>query len=162
MLVMTKSTTALIVCFFCVGCYFFIRKRHFFGDFDYVKIFVSLLTTVLIFVWLFYIFNSHLPTWKEIFAPIGTVFDKSTDLTGRTEIWALVLLSIKQHPFFGIGYGAFWLGEGSPSQYIINVLHWVPLQSHNGYLDILNELGITGLTLLIGVFIFHGINLLSF
>lgn len=162
MLIMTKSTTALIVCMFCVGCYFFIRKRHFFGDFDYIKIFVSLLTIVLTAVWIFYLFNGHLPTWQEIFAPIGAVFDKSTDLTGRTEIWALVLLSIKQHPIFGIGYGAFWLGEGSPSQYIINVLHWIPLQSHNGYLDILNELGITGLILLIGVFIFHAINLFKF
>lgn len=162
MLVMTKSTTALVVCTFCVLCYLFIRKRRFFGDFDYIKILISIITIVLTFLWLFYIFNSHLPSWEELFSPIGSVLNKSTDLTGRTEIWALVLLNIQKHLLFGIGYGAFWLGEGSPSQYIINVLHWVPLQSHNGYLDILNELGVTGLILLVGVFIFHAINLFQF
>lgn len=162
MLMMTKSTTALVVCLFCTLCYLFIRKRRFFGDFDYIKILISVATIILVFLWVFYTFNSHLPTWEELFSPIGAVLNKSTDLTGRTEIWGLVLLSIKQHPFLGIGYGAFWLGEGSPSQYIINVLHWMPLQSHNGYLDILNELGIVGLSLLIGVFIFHAYNLFKF
>jgi O-antigen ligase len=52
---------------------------------------------------------------------------------------------------FGIGYGAFWLGPGSPSQPILDALPWMPLQAHNGYLDLLNELGAVGCVLFAGL-----------
>jgi O-antigen ligase len=54
-----------------------------------------------------------------------------------------------------VGYGAFWLGPGSASQAIIDQLPWIPYQSHNGYLDILNELGVVGMALFIGMLVVH-------
>jgi exopolysaccharide production protein ExoQ len=158
-LIMTKSTTALLVCMFCAGLYIWIRKRHladYFATTRLILIGIIFLSACLI---LFYMFESRLPTWSEIFYPIHYFSNKSSDLTGRTDIWQLVLLEINLHPWQGIGYGAFWLGEGSPSQYIIDVLHWIPLQSHNGYVDILNELGIIGLALFTGTCIWHTVNL---
>src|SRR5690606_26979967 len=60
-----------------------------------------------------------------------------------------------RHPWVGIGYGAYWLGVGSPSQYAIDILNYIPLQAHNGYLDMLNELGIVGVLLLAGLLAVH-------
>lgn len=162
LLMMTKSTTALLVFMLCCSLYLLLRKRHLVGLFDWTRLLLMLAVGILSFLMLFYLFESRLPDWPEIFFPIQYFFHKSVDLTGRTEIWQLVLLEISKHPWLGIGYGSFWLGEGSASQYIIDLMHWVPLQSHNGYLDILNELGFVGIGLLIGVMLFHIFNLTRF
>ena len=81
---------------------------------------------------------------------------RSTTLTGRTYLWMLMIRQIAHHPWFGIGYGGFWLGMQGPSARVITHLNWgPPVQAHDGYLDILNELGVAGLSLLIVVFFFH-------
>jgi len=161
MLVMAKSSTAILVATLGTALYLLIRRRYLSGQFDGRRAVLALAAIILLGLQAFYIFHSRLPDWAELFAPFGAVFNKSTDLTGRTDIWRLVLLEIQRHPAFGIGYGAFWLGEGSPSQSIINALHWIPLQSHNGYLDILNELGVTGLVIMASVFAYHIRNLIK-
>ena len=162
LLIMTKSTTALLVFMLCCSFYLALRRRYLAGLFDGSRLRLTVAFVIVSGLMLFYIFESRLPSWPEIFFPIQYFFNKSVDLTGRTEIWQLVFLEISKHPWLGIGYGAFWLGEGSASQYIIDVMHWVPLQSHNGYLDILNELGFVGIGLFIGVMLFHIFNLTRF
>lgn len=161
MLVMAKSSTAILVATLGTGIYLLVRRRYLNGEFDGRRLSISLLVVALLGLHIFYVVQGRLPEWSELFAPFGALFNKSTDLTGRTDIWRLVLLEVQRHPVFGIGYGAFWLGEGSPSQMIINALHWIPLQAHNGYLDILNELGIVGLVIMASVFIFHIRNLIK-
>src|SRR5450830_384022 len=161
MLVMAKSSTAILVATLGTGIYLLVRRRYLSGEFDGRRLTLSLVVIALLALHIFYVTEGRLPQWSELFAPFGALFNKSTDLTGRTDIWRLVLLEVQRHPVFGIGYGAFWLGEGSPSQMIINALHWIPLQAHNGYLDILNELGIVGLVIMAGVFVFHIRNLIK-
>lgn len=155
MLVMAKSSTAILVATLGTAIYLLVRRRYLTGQFDGRRLTLTLVVIALLGLHMFYVSEGRLPEWRELFAPFGMIFNKSTDLTGRTDIWRLVLLEVQQHPVFGIGYGAFWLGEGSPSQMIIDALHWIPLQAHNGYLDILNELGIVGVSLMAGVFVFH-------
>jgi exopolysaccharide production protein ExoQ len=162
LLVMSKSTTALLVFMLCCGLYLLLRRRYLVGLFDGSRAILAVAFVVVSCLMVFYVFQSRLPDWPEIFYPIEYFFHKSVDLTGRTEIWQLVLLEINQHPWFGIGYGAFWLGEGSASQYIIDFMHWVPLQAHNGYIDIWNELGFAGLALFAGVMLFHSYNLVRY
>lgn len=162
MLVMAKSSTAILVALLGAGIYLLVRRRYLSGEFDGRRVGLLIAIVVLAGLHLFFVVEGRLPEWNELFAPFGALFNKSTDLTGRTDIWRLVLLEVQQHPIFGIGYGAFWLGQDSPSQPIITALNWVPLQAHNGYLDILNELGSVGLAIMIGVFIFHIINLARF
>jgi exopolysaccharide production protein ExoQ len=58
-------------------------------------------------------------------------------LTGRTEVWAAVLPVVKQHPLLGSGFGSFWTDARRQ-------LYEIPT-AHNGYLDILLELGAVGL-----------------
>ncbi|WP_051516386.1 O-antigen ligase [Herbaspirillum sp. RV1423] len=161
MLIMAKSSTAILVATLGTGIYLLARRRYLTGEFDGRRVTLGLVVIALLCLQIFYVVQGRLPEWDELFAPFGALFHKSSDLTGRTDIWRLVMLEVRQHPILGIGYGAFWLGEGSPSQGIINILHWIPLQAHNGYVDILNELGIVGLVILAGVFIVHILNLVK-
>ena len=41
---------------------------------------------------------------------VTNILGRSSDLTGRTDIWALVLPYILERPVLGTGYSGFWLG----------------------------------------------------
>ena len=72
---------------------------------------------------------------------------RSSNLTGRTEIWSLVVSFIPQKPILGYGYSAFWLGA-SPESLLVNRSFGGPVMySHNGYLEMLLTLGAIGLLL---------------
>lgn len=76
--------------------------------------------------------------------PIGEFFGKGATFTGRADIWREVFVEIGKHPILGIGFSAFWGGEYSLAGPIIQKLGWNVPGAHNGYLDILNELGLIG------------------
>ncbi|MEY2954241.1 MAG: hypothetical protein RLZZ401_2328, partial [Pseudomonadota bacterium] len=119
------------------------------------RILLFVAVTALVGIQWFFIQESRLPRWSEVIGPFASLFGKSADLTGRTDIWAYVAIEIEKHWMHGIGYGAFWLGPGSASQPIIDQLPWIPYQAHNGYLDILNELGAIGMTLFVCLVVVH-------
>ena len=102
---------------------------------------------------------------NESFLKIAiTLFFESTDrtstLTGRTFLWRLIFEQIQRHPWFGAGYGGFWVYDGKAYLGVIHQLDWgPPSQAHNGYLDILNDIGIVGFFLFLGVIIAHVRNL---
>jgi exopolysaccharide production protein ExoQ len=74
---------------------------------------------------------------------------RGTGMTGRKEIWSLVL-RFQNHPILGTGFESFWTGE--TKQRIRDVIPFLG-GSHNDYLDIYLNLGLIGISLLIGVFI---------
>lgn len=155
MLVMAKSSTSLAVS--GIGCmlYLLLRRHYVTMRHPWWLIGLCSVAIVMLAVHVFQVFTGHLPGWDDIAGNIGQLFGKDADLTGRTDIWQLVMMEVERHPIIGIGYGGFWLGEGSPSQYVIQAMYWIPLQSHNGYLDLLNELGIIGLALAVLAFLWH-------
>jgi O-antigen ligase len=61
---------------------------------------------------------------------------REDNLTGRTEIWATLIPYAMQRPIWGYGYGGFW----TPEIKAITSTH-----AHNGYLDIIIDLGVIGL-----------------
>jgi O-antigen ligase len=77
-------------------------------------------------------------------------FDDPASLTGRVQIWPVLIAYASDHPLLGSGYGSFWsIGATSPvyeyaDGWITDVFH-----GHNGYLDVLVETGFIGLGLLI-------------
>ncbi|MFZ6861146.1 O-antigen ligase family protein [Undibacterium sp. Ji67W] len=149
MLIMSKSSTSMIITLMTSTIFHILRKRRLNSDYPLTRIIIVFFCVILLALYVFYIQESRFPAWSEISSPIAHIFGKGSDLTGRTDIWELVLLEIRKHWVIGLGYGAFWLGPDSLSQFIISALHWIPLQSHNGYLDILNEQGLVGLALCI-------------
>ncbi len=81
-----------------------------------------------------------------LLSPIAALTGKDMTFTGRTEIWAIVKEQINLHPILGIGYGAYWTGPvpGTPSFEMLRRLYFYPTESHNGYLEIINDLGFVG------------------
>jgi exopolysaccharide production protein ExoQ len=87
--------------------------------------------------------------WPDsIFELLG----KDVTLTGRTGIWTAVLESILKRPWTGYGYQAFWLGLEGESYRVILAVSWVLAQAQNGFLDVLLELGVVGLTIVVLMF----------
>jgi exopolysaccharide production protein ExoQ len=74
---------------------------------------------------------------------------RSSDLTGRTELWSFTLNMIAKHPFLGFGLSGFWMGASQESLSVQTLLGWTPVYSHNGYLEILLSLGLVGLLLVL-------------
>ena len=73
-------------------------------------------------------------------------FSRDLTFTGRTSLWADILRIAMQHPWGGYGYGGFWVGK--PMFDLWTKYIWQPHSAHNGYLDVLLELGLPGLALL--------------
>jgi exopolysaccharide production protein ExoQ len=81
---------------------------------------------------------------------------KDSTLSGRTDIWALVWQKFLQQPWLGYGYSAFWLGlEGKQSANIQEALKWAVPHSHNGFLDVLVQVGVVGLALFLVGYAFY-------
>ncbi|MGZ4989444.1 MAG: O-antigen ligase family protein [Methylobacter sp.] len=79
-----------------------------------------------------------------------------TTFTGRTKIWAFAGYYINQSPFLGYGFGSFW-GVGDATRALGEGFIAGLLQAHNGYVDVVLEMGYVGLLLLavltIGLFL---------
>jgi len=81
---------------------------------------------------------------SDLMALVG----RDTTLSGRLDIWSVVLPKIMAHPWLGYGYSSFWMGmESQASADVWSILHWHVSHSHNGFLDLAEELGIAGLAL---------------
>lgn len=100
-----------------------------------------------------------------VFDPVTALTGKTLTFSGRTHIWHIISENIARHPLLGSGYSAYW-GAGpvpsSPSYVFVPSGFW-PSESHNGYLEILNDLGVVGLVCLLGymaVFLQQSVRLL--
>lgn len=77
---------------------------------------------------------------------VTSFLGKTDTLSGRTLIWEAVWPHVQARPFLGHGYTAFW--ETSTTR--MDVLFHLPFVvsgAHNGYLDLLLDLGLLGLAL---------------
>ena len=70
---------------------------------------------------------------------------RDASLTGRGPLWNEVLRVIAQRPLLGHGYAGFWNEESRDVQYLWLQAGWHAPDSHDGYLDVLVELGAVGL-----------------
>jgi exopolysaccharide production protein ExoQ len=71
---------------------------------------------------------------------VAPILGRDATLTGRTDlIWSELIPISLRNPFFGVGYGAFWIRP---------IFEFPINQAHNGYLDVFIELGWVGLILL--------------
>lgn len=86
---------------------------------------------------------------NALFALMG----RDATMSGRLDIWAAVLPKVMAHPWLGYGYSSFWLGlAGQSSSDLWSILEWHVPHSHNGFLDLVEELGIAGLLLFLAGF----------
>ena len=74
---------------------------------------------------------------------------KDATLTGRTEIWKMVMVSAFKRPLLGYGYRAFWNGLQGESAHLALAVGWSPTGAHNGYLDVWLNLGLVGVIMVL-------------
>jgi O-antigen ligase len=91
------------------------------------------------------------PQLDVLLTPITALTGKDLTFTDRTPIWQIIGAHIAQHPLLGTGYSAYWVDEpGSPAEVFKTLMYFYPGSSHNGYLDVANDLGILGSICLLG------------
>ena len=77
---------------------------------------------------------------------------KSSDLTGRKEIWEGIDYLIRQRPNFGWGYSVIWNDTEnpiSPYQWISDIADFKPSNAHSSYKEAILSIGFVGLWMLV-------------
>lgn len=158
-LIMSKSSTSAALTMTSLLVYFAIEKPRINSPslIYFVFICISLLYAALSLLYFFA--ETEFPSVDYPISIISTIFGKESHLTGRSDIWELMWASIAKHPIFGMGFSSFWMGPGGPSQFISDTLRWTVPSAHNGYLEIINELGLLGLFVFVAAILHHVVNI---
>ncbi|MDP3854241.1 O-antigen ligase [Phenylobacterium sp.] len=84
-----------------------------------------------------------------LFAPtlFYAALGKDATFTGRTDIWNAVLRAHEAEPMLGYGYAAFWGRTSDIANWIRDALQWRVPSAHNGWLDLLIQLGLVGVAI---------------
>jgi exopolysaccharide production protein ExoQ len=93
-----------------------------------------------------------IPGIGVILEPIALLTGKDLTFSGRGAIWDIIKEHIQTVPWLGSGYGAYWTGTSlaSPSYGIFMAkMYFYPSEAHNGYLEMVNDLGFVGLACLL-------------
>ncbi|MEP1231265.1 MAG: O-antigen ligase [Litorimonas sp.] len=136
LVLLSTSKTALLACLLAISMFLFIR---FYRRYPVLRVLLVylLFTGIAIFVTL----AIFIP--GELLALIG----KDPTLTGRTDIWDALVLSIKEKPWLGFGYGVYWLDLLGPSYYVRLSLQWGVPTAHNGWIETWLSVGAVGVIL---------------
>ena len=150
-LVMTRSQTSLIASTLAVAAIFLMlrgsnsKRRH-------APLIIGVIAGILILFAMAML--KVVPGLEIILEPIPWITGKDLTFSNRAQIWAVVSEHIQHRPLLGSGYGAFWLPTlptpDKDSYFILGRLNGLyPGSSHNGYLQVLNDLGFVGLIFLL-------------
>ena len=84
--------------------------------------------------------------WETHSVAVLEALGKDPSLTGRTDIWASLMRRVAERPWTGYGYGAFWgrIGESPPADWVRKETGWIVPSAHNGWIDLLVQLGWPG------------------
>jgi O-antigen ligase len=95
---------------------------------------------------------------------INTILDVlfgDATLTGRDSIWQFTIAQFDKNPLFGIGYGALWQTGPALTAFMQAYDVYLVNQAHNGYIEIMAQLGIVGLAFCFVFLIFTLLRLIS-
>jgi len=155
-LVLSRSSTSLAAAVFVMALLVMLLRSAD-GLRPYLPYLVAMLVTTLL-VYALAVLNL-VPGQGTLMAPIAALTGKDMWSSGRAEIWAVLADHIRYHPFLGTGYGAYWTAgpvAGTESYaFMWRMNSFYPGTAHNGYLDIVNDLGFAGLVLLIAYIVTH-------
>ena len=72
---------------------------------------------------------------------------RDATLTGRTDIWGVLIEEIRTVPWTGYGYMAFWTAENGPVFWVRQATNWDVPTAHNGWIEIALAIGFPGVAL---------------
>lgn len=131
----TSLAAGLTILFFI----WWLKKRQ-------IVLSANTLSAIMVFIFVFGIITFFVGG-STIGGVSGTV-GRDASLTGRTDVWVALIPVAMQKPLLGLGFGGFWTPE---TMELYNISG-----SHNGYLDILLELGFVGI-IFFALFLIHSI-----
>ena len=150
-LIMSRSSTSIMATAFATF-FMLILLRSPGSMRRYMPYFVGIFATIIL---IYAMAVLHLvPGLDILLTPITALTGKDLTFSGRTSIWFVLSQHIHLRPWFGTGYGAYWVGPlpTSPSYEMLTRLFFYPTEGHNGYLDVINDLGLVGGACLFGYF----------
>jgi O-antigen ligase len=83
------------------------------------------------------------------FGEISALLGRDPTLTGRTDIWTVLLESARKRPMLGYGFSAFWTGMEGESGKLYMQMQWFFTYAHSGLLEIVLQLGLVGLAVVL-------------
>lgn len=109
---------------------------------------IGVFTTIIIYE---LAIQNLIPGVYTLLQPVMELTGKDMTFSARSVIWEIVKEHSRAAPWLGTGYGAYWTGDtpSSPSYVFVWRMSFYPMSSHNGYLEILNDLGRAGLVCLL-------------
>jgi O-antigen ligase len=135
LLVMTRSATAIVIVaayfVFMLGLQLYRRMRP--SNATVLLLLAAALGVVLAAV-----------GYAE-FGAISALLGRDPTLTGRTDIWAVLIESAKKRPLLGYGFSGFWTGLEGESGTLYAQVQWFFTYAHSGLLEIVLQLGLVGL-----------------
>lgn len=154
MLYMSKSATSLLAFIFSSLCVILLQSlssKNMTGKLLVLALVLASAVSTLVYS----ILHGHLP-FNDLIELVFKATDKSTTLTGRTFLWKLMGAEIERHPWFGTGFGGFWVGLEGAAGALVKRLDWgPPTQAHSGYIDAVNEIGFIGMAIIMVVLMSH-------
>lgn len=100
-----------------------------------------------------------IPGSGVLFLPVIMLTGKNLTFTGRSDIWDVLLDHVHRRPLLGSGYGGYWEPGATPGTESYEMYErlqtFYPSEAHNGYLEVLNDLGVVGEVVLIAYLIFY-------
>ena len=91
--------------------------------------------------------GAFLALWFTDPGAVLEALGKDPSLTGRTHIWDSLMQRVSERPWTGYGYNAFWGRESIPAAYVRQETGWSVPSAHNGWIDLLVQLGWPGAVL---------------
>ena len=153
-LLLSKSSTALLETILAVVFMILVIRVPVIKERFTTLVVVAVFTIILIYE---LAVQNLIPGVATLLAPVVQLTGKDMTFSARSLIWEVVKEHSAAAPWLGTGYGAYWTADptpGSPSYVFVNLMHFYPTESHNGYLEILNDLGRVGLICLLAFLIF--------
>ncbi len=115
--------------------------------------------SALVILFIFSLIASFIIFDSDILRTMTNLVGKDITFSGRTDLWVAMFGEIAKHLYLGAGFQAFW-SVSNPSVLILyESFNWLPNQAHNGYIDIINEVGLVGFSLFFIMLVRYFVNI---
>ncbi|MFT7153330.1 MAG: exopolysaccharide production protein ExoQ [Nitrospinales bacterium] len=132
-LIISKSATAFVAAATLIPLIF--TKSLFKNRWSAVLLLVSMGAVLILFPIIL-----EFPLTKLI---LEDYLGKSTNMSGRTDLWPYAIKAVSEQPWFGYGFSVFWDSKDA-NQQILRHFSWSPGHAHNGFIQLLIDFGLVG------------------
>ena len=135
LVILSTSKTALVLSFALIVVLMLWSRYSWQGRRTVLILDLGLLSTLVIV-------GGVISEWVAIVTGLG----KDPTLSGRTVIWAGAIAQIHRKPLLGYGYTAFWTPDNPAARSIGDALYpgFYTFHSHNGFIDVILNVGWVG------------------